>query len=141
MRLLILSAAFLVAACASGGGDDVAPAAPAPPPPQASAPMTQAPLQSAASGVTLPAEPAPAPRGDEDLTVPGGRDIPVPSGTDPRTNEQRMAHVRAWDTCVMRLQNQAEDNPTRPALNTPEDVCSRQLGMAGRMSIPDSFRR
>lgn len=144
MRVLFVSAAFLAAAfagaCAGGAGEEMAAA----PPPPAAAPMPEAPQAPsgsvAAPGVSVPPE-APPPQRDGDVTVPGGRELPPPGPADTRTNEERMAHIRAWDNCVMRLQNQAEDNPTRPALETPEEVCSRQLGMADRLSAPNSFRR
>ncbi len=145
MRTLIFGAALLLAACAGGESTEIT-RAPPPPPSAAAAPVTPAPPpaatgpSAAAPGVTLPAEPAPPVRSG-DITVPGGREIPAPTpSSDTRTNEQRAQDIRAWDNCVMRLQNRAEDNPTRPALTSPEEVCSRSLGMSSRTSVPDSRR-
>lgn len=144
MRASILGFVFVLAACASGqSGEDVA-RAPAPPSAatERAAPAPAAPAESvAAPGVTLPPEPAPPPERPGDITVPGAVELPDPGPADTRTNSERRADIRAWDNCVMRMQNQAEDNPMRATLTTPEEACSRRLGMASRLAVPDSRRR
>lgn len=144
MRKLIFGAVFLLAACASQA--PAPDAARAPPPPNAGAPAPPAPPAAAAdagvaSGVTLPPEPPRAPPRSGDITVPGGRERPIESPTgDNRTNSERMADIRAWDRCVMRAQGVGEGDPLRPQMTTPEELCSRQLGMASREAVPDSRR-
>lgn len=103
-----------------------------PPPPAASDARIVAP------DVAAPPPPRPAPpRGD--VVVPGTveRQVLPPTG-DPRSVAERARDIRAWDDCVMRSQNLGEANPTRPALDQPEDVCRRQLGMANRTAVPDN---
>lgn len=112
---------------------------PAPPPPTNTAPPTAAP-PVAAPNVSVAAPPPPPRRDDDaDIVVPGVREQQVPEPADPRSNGERMEDIRAWDTCVMRVQGLAED-PTRPQLDTPEDVCRRSLGMSSRTGVPDSRR-
>ena len=128
----------------------------APPPPvvtAAPAPQQSAPLPVAASepepGVAAPdvsvAPPAPAPQRQSqtggDIVVPGQveRQVQAPDG-DPRSNAERMADIRAWDRCVMRIQGAGGDDPTRPQLDTPEEVCRGELGMASRTAVPNSRR-
>lgn len=140
LRVMVFGAALLVAACATQ--EAPTPAAGAPPPPQQSADAGPSPggPSPAAPGVSVePDRPPPPPSGD--ITVPSGQTRPVtaPRG-DPRTNEQRMADIRRWDNCVMRLQNEAEGSPNRPALDTPEEVCARSLGMHDRTAVPDARR-
>lgn len=148
MRVGILSAAVLAAAmlsaCASN--DASAPEATrAPPPPAASAAPAPAPTAPAgpsvaAPGVTVAPVPQPPVR-EGDVTVPGQRELPAPSPTnDTRTNEQRMRDIRAWDQCVMRAQGAAESDSNRPQLTSPEEICSRSLGMGSRTAVPDSRR-
>jgi hypothetical protein len=120
-------------------------AAPAPTlPPPAPAPVQAQQPSVAAPNVAAP--PPPAPRqtasneGDETVVVRGQieRQVEAPDG-DPRTTEERMAHIRAWDRCVMRAQGAAESDPNRVQLDTPEDLCRESLGMANRNAIPTSF--
>lgn len=112
--------------------------APLPPPPV----ETQGP--PVASGATIEQAPRPAPRNtdDDEVVVESTREgqVPPPEG-DPRSNSERMRDIRAWDQCVTRAQGASESDPMRPALDTPEELCSRALGMSGRMSVPDSRTR
>jgi len=144
MRAWILSAALLAAACASGQAPAPEPAR-APPPVASAAPAptttAQAGPTAAAPGVTVAPLPQPPAARDGDITVPSGREIPAPSpGNDTRTNEQRTRDIRAWDQCVMRAQGMAESDANRPQLTSPEEICSRRLGMGSRTSVPDSRR-
>jgi len=112
--------------------------APLPPPPA----ETQG--QPVASGATITPAPRPAPRNtdDDEIVVESTREgqVPPPEG-DPRSNTERMRDIRAWDQCVTRAQGAAESDPMRPALDTPEELCARSLGMADRTSVPDSRSR
>ncbi len=142
MRFLLMSAALLLASCAGNGGTETV--ASAPPPTQAAAPIAPPPSaqpSAAATGIQLPPEPAPPAPRDGDIVVRGGRETPVQSpNADPRTPDERMADIHRWDQCVMRLQASAEDNPTRPQLTSPEELCARRLGMASRDAVPDARR-
>ncbi len=143
-RNAFLAAALIVGACASDPSPAPVARAPAPPPEvSAAAPGVSVPTGEgvAAPGVTLPPEPPPPVRGDESLTVPGGRERPVeaPEG-DPRTEAERMRDIRRWDECVMRQQGASEGDALRPQLTSPEEVCSRQLGMASRRAVPEARR-
>src|SRR5262245_42697829 len=91
-------------------------------PAPAPAPVAAPPV--AASNVAAPAAPGPRASGDEEVVVSGAQQRQVPAPADPRTTEQRMADIRAWDQCVMRLQGRAE-NATEPQLDSPEEVCRR----------------
>lgn len=156
-RLSAMGAAVvLLAACGSvqSAGRNAREAAPAPPPPvatQAPAPRQAAPPPSAAApGVTVaqpaqPAQSAPEPTqrsgGGGDIVVPGQveRQVPAPAG-DPRSTAERMADIRAWDRCVMQVQGRGDGDPTRPQLDTPEELCRSELGMASRTAVPASRR-
>lgn len=115
------------------------PAAPRPPTatppvttPAPPAPAPTAPAASASDGQTF------TPRPQEDtVVVPGQRERQVtPPQGDPRSTAERMEDVRAWDRCVMRVQSAFDSDPMRPQLESPEEVCSRSLGMSGRTAIP-----
>ena len=121
----------------------------------------EAPLSEPASAQTASAAPAPAPAAgpsvaapnvvapaaprrrvsgtDDDIVVPGTQRQQVPAPADPRTTQQRMADIRSWDNCVLRLQGRAED-PNEPQLDSPEEACRRSLGMANRNAVPASRR-
>jgi hypothetical protein len=144
-QYLLLAALVSVSACAgvtpagrnAGRAPEAIPAeqsaVPAPP---AQAPTpTQAPVASEARIETPP--PPPAPRDDDDIVVQGevNRQLPPPEG-DPRSNSERMRDIRAWDQCVTRIQAAGEVDPMRPQLETPEEYCSRALGMADRAAVP-----
>jgi hypothetical protein len=78
---------------------------------------------------------------DDEITVTGRveRPVPAPPG-DPRTDAQRMRDIRSWDRCIIRAQSVAggSDDPTRYQPLSPEEFCSRQLGMADRRAVPIS---
>ncbi|MGE3143215.1 MAG: hypothetical protein AB7L65_07820 [Hyphomonadaceae bacterium] len=89
--------------------------------------------------MTVPPEPPPAPPRAGDVVVPSARERPVPAPqADPRSVNERMADIRAWDQCVLRVQSQGESNPMRPTLSDPEELCSRSLGMSSRTAVPNS---
>jgi hypothetical protein len=98
--------------------------------------------ESAEAAQTEPTITGTGTRSDPNSVVVRGvaeRPVPPPD-TDPRSTSERMADIRAWDQCVMRIQNTSESDPLRPMLDTPEEVCRVRLGMASRQSIPDSRR-
>jgi len=64
-----------------------------------------------------------------------------PPQGDPRSNEERMADIRAWDQCVIQVQSAFDADPMRPQLTTPEEYCRDSLGMAERTAVPLSRRR
>ena len=126
--------AFALAACASDDAATPSAAAPAPPPPIASAaPATG---NVAAPGVSV-APPAPAPP-PGDIVVPSGREVPISPNADTRTVSERMADIRSWDQCVTRVQSAGDTDPTRPQLESPEELCRRSLGMTNREAVPAS---
>lgn len=116
----------------------------APAPTPQTAPPAPAPSPSVAAPNVSVAPPAPAPARNDasgDIVVPGQteRQVPAPAG-DPRSTAERMADIRAWDRCVMRIQGAGGDDPTRPQLDTPEEVCRGELGMSSRTAVPNSRR-
>jgi hypothetical protein len=134
--------AALAAACAS----DPTPNTPAAqtgveragPPPVETAPAPS----GVASGVTVPVEAPPPPPADDEVVVPGVVEEPVaPPPGDVRSAAQRMRDIRAWDRCVLRMQARTEDQPSRPTLETPEEICSRQLRMSSRTAVPEPAPR
>lgn len=137
-----IAAVILLAGC--GGGEAARTEVSAAPPPSA-APAPSPPAAGngspAAPGVTVPPD-RPVVEREGDIAVPGGRETPLPqTPADTRTTSQRMADIRAWDDCVTRAQDAAEANPNRVQLNSPEEICSQRLGMAGRTAVPESRRR
>ncbi|MBL8542207.1 MAG: hypothetical protein JNJ63_00220 [Hyphomonadaceae bacterium] len=114
------------------------------PPPPAAAVQAEPPAPApAAAPVAAPVAAPPAERptpatGDEEVIVPGQREQQVrPPNGDPRSVAQRREDVRNWDTCVLEAQGGRESDPTRPDLTSPEDYCSRTLGMADRTAVPE----
>jgi hypothetical protein len=117
---------------------------------------TTAPVVTAAPAQRVAPQPAPAQAADEEMSVAAntpsrpasaGDDIVVPGQVerqvlppqgDPRSNEERRADVRAWDQCVMQVQNAFDADPMRPQLTTPEEYCRQSLGMVDRSAIPIS---
>jgi hypothetical protein len=63
------------------------------------------------------------------------RPLPQPPG-DPRTSEERIRDIRAWDQCVMQVQGAFDADPMSPQLTTPEEYCAQSLGMADRTAVP-----
>ncbi|MBL8550010.1 MAG: hypothetical protein JNJ73_08480 [Hyphomonadaceae bacterium] len=80
---------------------------------------------------------APKPYTESGISVPGviDRPVPPPAG-DPRTPARRMRDIRSWDKCVLAAQRNADADPLRPQMDTPEDYCRGRLGMASRQSVP-----
>ena len=124
------------------------------PPPVSSAPTSAPPAMASAPPPTIVASPppvassaaAPPPdqpvsrrTGDEEVVVPGAieRQVRPPPG-DPRSPDERMHDINAWDRCVTSVQSAYESDPMRPQLNSPEEYCSNSLGMADRTAVPQS---
>lgn len=144
MRLGLISLALLgMAGCAAGADGE-----------GAGSTQAQTPAQRAAQVVApiglppaLPAEPGdtdgPAPTageqsnpGDINVPAPVEEATPQPPG-DARTGEQRMRDIRAWDRCVSRAQGQMDEaRPGQAILESPEEICTRALGMRSRESVP-----
>lgn len=144
-RMAAMAALFLAGCVSTAPADD---AARAPPPPVYDAAPEASPAPGgavAAPGVSVAPAPAPAAQrrgGDNEIVVPAQREQQVqPPNGDPRTASERMADIRAWDQCVMQMQNASDGDPLRPQLDTPEATCGRQLGMADRMAVPVSRMR
>lgn len=134
-----------------------APLVTAPPPSQAAPPPPQqsvqtpppAPVQRADTPPPPPEQqvaavqdrPVAAGRTSEEVIVPGQleRQVPAPNG-DPRSTSERMQDIRAWDQCVMRVQDVFDADPMSAQLEAPEEYCARSLGMANRTSVPESRR-
>lgn len=119
-----------------------------PPPPsqqQAQAqPVQTQPVQTQQPSVVAPsisvAPAPPPPRGDDnaDVTVQApARQVQAPRG-DPRSVSERREDIQRWDTCVMAVQQTISSDPLEPVLETPEEVCRRQLGQADRNAVPTS---
>lgn len=115
--------------------------APSPPPVTAAAPPPAA-APTTPPPIAAPTTPARAPvltpqRSDDDIVVPGQREQQVlPPNGDPRSTSERMQDIRAWDRCVTTVQAAYERDALRPQMDTPEEYCSRSLGMANRDAIP-----
>jgi hypothetical protein len=122
-----------------------APPQPAPsavsPPPQAPPPAQAAAPQAAPAPTPTPPTETASAEEDNAIVVPGQRDVQVPPPAgDPRSVAERTEDVRAWDQCVTQVQSAFEHDPMRPQLDSPEEYCSRSLGMANRMAVPESRR-
>jgi hypothetical protein len=107
----------------------------APPPP----PVQQA---QAAPPVSAPSVAAPPPPPQQqadpnaDVTVQApARQLEAPRG-DSRSVSERREDIQTWDHCVLAVQQTYESDPTEPVLETPEEVCRRQLGQANRTAVP-----
>lgn len=149
LAALVMAAALAGCAALTPDGRGAAPdgtslpaaASQAAPQPQPQQQPPEAPVAAPDVSVETPAPPAPR-SGDDDIVVRGQQDIQVqPPRGDPRSNLERREDVQAWDQCVTRAQAMGERDPTRPQLDSPEDICSRTLGMAGREAVPDFRRR
>lgn len=107
-------------------------AEPVPPPQPEPEPAAAPPARSAAASGGSGA----------DIVVPGQTETQArPPGGDPRSIAERREDIRAWDRCVMRAQGTLESDPTRPQLESAEEVCRRSLGMADRRAVPESRLR
>jgi hypothetical protein len=118
-------------------------AAPAPAlaPPQTEAQAQTPPASAvAAPGVTAsPPPPSPPPRDPGDVVVHGSvpeQQVRPPNG-DPRSISERREDIRNWDHCVMQVMAQQSD-PNQVQTQSPEDVCSRQLGQSSRNAVPQT---
>lgn len=132
-------ALFCLGACAAGGGGQAQDQTPAQRAAQVTAPIGLPPElapqpgdSDAPAGSALPAEQP------GDITVPSPLEEPTPQPPgDPRTTEQRMRDIRAWDRCVSRAQaQQSEARPGQAIMDSPEEICSQSLGMRDRTSVP-----
>lgn len=141
-RLMAAAALAALAACAgmtpAGRNADEAAPQTAAPAPTAPAPEAAPPPAAAAPEVSAPA-PSAQRQDDDDIVVPGAveRQVPAPQG-DPRSTAERVEDIRAWDQCVTQVQSAYERDPMRPQLELPEEYCSRSLGMASRLAVPES---
>ena len=137
MRIMIVCVALAAAACANQPPPPTAAAAP--PPPYAAAAAAVADNSVAAPGVSVAPDAPTRPPQPGDVVVPSARERPVPGAPrDTRSVTERMADIRAWDNCVLHAQSEGENDPTRPSLTDPEEMCSRHLGMVSRTAVPYS---
>jgi hypothetical protein len=145
------AALLLLAGCAglAPAGRNASRAPEAAAPPAAAAPTTTpAPVVTQPAPVAAP-EPAQveaaapsAPANDDDIVVQGqARAQAIAPDGDPRSVDERRADVRAWDQCVMQVQNAFDSDPMRPQLTTPEEYCANSLGMSDRNALPIGRRR
>jgi len=105
------------------------------PPPQ---PVQQAQAAPPVSAPSVAAPPPPPPQADPnaDVTVQApARQLEAPRG-DSRSVSERREDMQTWDHCVLAVQQTYESDPTEPVLDTPEEVCRRQLGQANRTAVP-----
>ena len=148
-RMAVLAALIALAGCASveSAGRNARGDLPPPPPEAAAAEDAGAPAPAMqAAPPPPPAQTAGAQAAGEDeegaIVVPGQREVQVPPPAgDPRSVAERMEDVRAWDQCITTSQAAFERDPMRPQLDSPEEVCSRTLGMASRTAVPASRRQ
>ncbi len=148
-RTAVLAALIALAGCASVESAGRNARGDLPPPPEAVAPADLSapapPMQSApppAPAQTASAQGADEDQGDGAIVVPGQREMQVqPPAGDPRSVAERTEDVRAWDQCVTGMQSSFERDPMRPQLDSPEEYCSRTLGMAERTAVPASRRQ
>jgi hypothetical protein len=85
----------------------------------------------------------PANEADPEIVVPGTKERPVeaPDG-DPRPAAERRSDRLAYDRCVMRAQmRQSEDAYVNAVSLSPEEACSRALGMQDRKAVPNKRRK
>lgn len=116
--------------------------APAPQPQPQPQPVPQASSSPsvAAASVAAPPPPAPQPAADPNADVvvqAPARQLEAPHG-DSRSVSERREDMQTWDHCILSVQQTYASDPTEPVLDTPEDVCRRQLGQASRTAVPAS---
>jgi hypothetical protein len=83
--------------------------------------------------------PPPPPRDPGDVVVHGSvpeQQVQPPNG-DPRSIAERREDIRNWDHCVMQVMARQGD-PNQVETDSPEDICSRQLGQSSRNAVPQS---
>jgi hypothetical protein len=113
------------------------------PPPVENAPAPAGPVAAPNVSIPIPAPARPANADEEGDVVVRGQvrnQVPAPAG-DPRTTSERIRDIRAWDQCVTSAQGALGSDAMSPQLDTPEDLCRAQLGMASRTALPTSRRR
>lgn len=107
------------------------------PPPQP-APVTQAQSSPTVAAQSVAAPPPPQQQADPnaDVTVEApARQLEAPHG-DSRSVSERREDIQTWDRCVLSVQQTYASDPNEPVLDTPEEVCRRQLGQANRTAVP-----
>ena len=150
-RIAVMAALIALAGCASieSAGRNAQRTEMPPPPAETAAPVQEAapPAQTAqgqAPAAMNTPEQEEAIRQEEEeegaIVVPGQREMQVQPSGDPRSVAERMRDVRAWDQCITSSQSAFESDPMRPQLDSPEEYCSRNLGMASRTAVPASRR-
>ena len=108
------------------------------PPPQPVQRAQAAPPVAAQSVAAPPPPPQQQADPDADVTVQApARQLEAPRG-DSRSVSERREDMQTWDHCILAVQQTYESDPTEPVLDTPEDVCRRQLGQASRTAVPTS---
>jgi hypothetical protein len=112
------------------------------PPPQTQpqpAPVAQAQSSPTVGAQSVAAPPPPPQRQadpDADVTVQApARQLEAPRG-DSRSVSERREDMQTWDRCVLSVQQTYESDPTEPVLDSPEEICRRQLGQANRTAVP-----
>jgi hypothetical protein len=111
-----------------------------PPPQPAPVGQAQSSPTVAAQSVAAPPPPPPQQAADPnaDVTVQApARQLEAPRG-DPRSVSERREDIQTWDRCVLAVQQTYASDPTEPVLDTPEEVCRRQLGQTNRTAVPTS---
>jgi hypothetical protein len=74
----------------------------------------------------------------EDIVIaPNQKRAESPDG-DPRSVAEMREHRQAFDKCTV---NAPEPDMFRPVDSTPEERCSKMLGMRNRNAIPDSVKQ
>jgi hypothetical protein len=106
MRYLTLIAALALTMAATASAQPAP--APATPPASSAEPAADEPLDVSSDR--------------EEVVVTGARPIPVPGGEGLIRLEQRQRH-QAESRCIVAAQGASD--PTRPQLDTPEDICLR----------------
>jgi hypothetical protein len=89
-----------------------------------------------AQSVAAPPPPQQQADPNADVTVQApARQLEAPRG-DSRSVSERREDIQTWDHCILAVQQTYESDPTEPVLDTPEEVCRRQLGQASRTAVP-----
>jgi len=88
-----------------------------------------------ASGGGPPKTISSAPAANEDVLVTPSSKRPQSPDGDPRSSAEIQADQMAYDRCLVSV---PQSDMHHPVESTPEEYCSRHLGMADRNAIPDS---
>ena len=87
------------------------------------------------------AEELPADPNEVEVLAPEVERPAPPTLGDPRTPTEIMNARRAWNRCIARADRIARDSaPSQVAMDSPEELCRRSLGMQGPDDIPASQR-